>query len=54
MAQPGLDCRNLLEVEVLVLVQLDVRGDGVEREVLLYQLDVQVGQVGRLPAPGRK
>ena len=42
----------LLEVEVLVLVQLDVRGDGVEREVLLHKLDVQVGQVGCLPAPG--
>ena len=44
----------LFEVEVLVLVQLDVRGDGVEREVVLHQLDVQVGQVGSLPAPGRK
>ena len=44
----------LLEVEVLVLVQLDVRGDGVEREVVLHQLDVQVRQVGCLPAPGRK
>ena len=46
---------RLLEVEVLVLVQLDVRGDGVEREVVvLHKLDVQVGQVGCLPAPGRK
>ena len=38
-----------------MLVQLDVRGDGMEREVVvLHQLDVQVGQVGSLPAPGRK
>ena len=44
----------LFEVEVLVLVQLDVRGDGVKREVVLHKLDVQVGQVGSLPAPGRK
>ena len=45
----------LLEVEVLVLVQLDVRGDGVKREVvLLHKLYVQVGQVGCLPAPERK
>jgi len=51
MAQPGLDCCYLLEVEVLVLVQLDVRGDGMERELVLHQLDVQIGQVGRLPAP---
>ena len=40
----------LLQVEVLVLVQLD--GGGGEGDPLLDH-PVQVGQVGRLPAPGR-
>ena len=40
---------HLLKIKVLVLVQLDVGGEG-DR---LLDDPVQVGQVSRLPAPGQ-